>query len=365
MFELTVKHALGSYQVHGDRGALDRVGRYARAALPDARRAFVVTDEQVRPLYLKPVIASLREAGFEVTWGAVPGGEDAKTALHLEALYRAFAAAKLSRADVIVALGGGTLSDLAGFAAATFKRGVPWVVVPTTLLAQLDACVGGKVGVDFDGLKNQVGAFYHPAAVVVDGALLATLPAKHISAGLAEGVKYALLSGPEFMSYLEEHAAALLKGGAELDFVVAEALAFKAAVVSADERDQGRRHLLNLGHTFGHAFESVSRFTLHHGEAVAVGLVYTALLAELRGAMSTEDVIRVAALLRRFNLPTHLPSLQLRGIVEAMVADKKVEGEEVFMAVPRKPGNVIVEPVLIRTLAELLPQIHQLARQME
>jgi 3-dehydroquinate synthase len=364
MFELTVKHAGGAYRVYGERGALSRAGGFIRAALPDARRAFLVTDEHVKPLWLKPLAQATAEAGFEVAWGAIPGGEESKDALHLEGLYQAFAAARVTRADVVVALGGGSLSDVAGFAAATFKRGIPWAVVPTTLLAQLDACVGGKVGVDFAGLKNQIGAFYQPAAVVVDGGLLATLPAKHISAGLAEAVKYGLLAGPSLFDFLETNAAALVHAGEELDAVVERGLTYKTAVVSADERDYGQRHLLNLGHTFGHAFESVSRFTLHHGEAVAVGLLYTCLLAELRGVMATEDVIRVATLLRQFGLPTHLPSLRLPGIMEALAADKKLEGDDIYMAIPRAPGNVVVEPIAFESVVALLPQIHHLARSM-
>ncbi len=364
MFEIEVKCNVGSYRVHGERGGVARAGRLIRAALAEARRAVVVTDEQVRPLYLKPLAASLGDGGFAVTATAVPAGEEAKSAEHLGELYRAFAGAHVTRADVVVALGGGAVSDVAGFAAATFKRGIPWAVIPTTLLSQLDACVGGKVGVDFDGVKNLVGAFYQPAAVVVDGEFLATLPRRHLSAGLAEAVKYGLLAGEELFSFLEDNAPAVLAAGEELDFVVERSLAYKAQVVAADERDRGERHLLNLGHTFGHAFESASRFTLHHGEAVAVGLVYTVLLAELWGAMATEDVIRVVALLRRFGLPTFLPVLKAEAVVAALAADKKVAGDDVYMALPHAPGKVIVEPLPLAAVAKLLPQVHRLARRM-
>ncbi len=365
MFEIKVKYGGGVYTVHGERGGLARAGKILRAALPAARRAYVVTDEHVRPLYLKALAASLADGAFEVAAASLPAGEEAKTVGHLGNLYREFAAAGLTRADAVVALGGGSVSDVAGFAAATFKRGVPWAVVPTTLLSQVDACLGGKVGVDFEGVKNQVGTFYQPAAVVVDGELLTTLPAKSMSSGLAEAVKYGMLLGEDFFAYLEANITPLLRGGPELDVVVEKGLAYKAGVVAADERDVDQRHLLNLGHTFGHAFESSSRFGLPHGEAVAIGLAYTALLAELRGAMKTEDVIRVARLLSRFNLPTHLPSLQLDRILGAIAADKKIEGGAVYMAVPHGLGAVIVEPVPLRALAQFLPQIHALARSMK
>jgi len=365
MFEIKVKYPGGSYLVHGERGGLARAGKLLREAVPGARRAYVVTDEHVRPLYLKPLAASLADGGFVVAAAAVPAGEEAKNVGQLGYLYREFMREGLTRADAVVALGGGSVSDLAGFAAATYKRGLPWAVVPTTLLAQLDASVGGKVAVDFEGVKNQVGTFHQPALVVADGELLATLPAKTLSAGMAEAVKYGLLIGGDFFSFLEANAGALLAARPALDEVVEKGLAYKAAVVAADERDQGERHLLNLGHTFGHAFESSSRFGLNHGEAVAVGLVYTCLLAELRGAMSTENVIRVANLLRTFNLPTYLPALPLERVLAALVADKKLDGDDVYMAIPHAPGTVIVEPVALRSLGQLLPQLHALARSMK
>lgn len=365
MYEIKIRHAHGTYAVHGERGGLGRAGALIRAALPEARRAFVVTDEHIRSLYLKPLAASLANAAFEVSSAILTPGEEAKNTLHLSLLYRAMLEGKVNRSDVVVALGGGSLSDVTGFAAATFKRGVPWAVVPTTLLAQVDAAVGGKVGVDFDGVKNQVGTFYQPAEVVVDGDLLATLPAKQLAAGMAETVKYAVLTGPDFFADLENNLAIILRAGPELDGVVERALRLKGEVISSDERDVGRRHLLNLGHTFGHAFEAVSRFTLSHGEGVAIGLVYTCLLAELLGLMATEEVIRVAALLRRCNLPICLPSLYIGRVIEAIKADKKITGQDIYMAVPHGIGKVLVDPIPLATLSQLLPQIHHLARQMK
>lgn len=364
MYDIEVKHAGASYRVHGERGALARAGSLLREAAPDARRTFIVTDEHVRPLYLKALAPALERAGFAVRSAAVPAGDDAKSLAQLADLYRDFTAAVVSRSDVVVAFGGGSVCDVAGFAAATFKRGVPWAVVPTTLLAQLELCLGGDVGIDVDNLKNQVGTFHQPRAVIVDAELLATLPAKHLSAGLAEAVKYAVLGGEEAFAYLENNAPLLLRASVELDAVVERGLRYKASVLASRERGPGEYHLLELGRTLGRAFESASRFALNHGEALAVGLIYTALLSELRGEIATEAVIRVAALLRRFNLPTYLPTLNLDKTLEALVAGKPTAGGEIYVAMPRDIGQVIVEPVAVRTVAELLPQIHRLARSM-
>jgi len=353
-----------SPRAHGERGALARAGNILRAAAPDARRAVVVTDEHVKPLYLKALAPALERAGFAVRSATVAAGDEAKNFAQLADLYREFAAVVVSRSDVVVALGGGSVCDVAGFAAATFKSGVPWAVVPTTLLAQIDLCLGGDVGVDVDGLKNQGGTFHQPTAVIVDGELLAPLPAKHLSAGVAEAVKYAVLGGEEAFAYLEDNAPLVMRAGAELDVVVERGLRYKASVLASSERERGESHLLNLGRTLGRAFESASRFALSHGEALAVGLVYTALLAELRGEIATEAVIRVAALLRRFNLPTYLPTLNLDKTLEALVAGKPTAGGEIYVAMPRDIGQVVVEPVAVRAVAELLPQIHRLARSM-
>jgi 3-dehydroquinate synthase len=364
MFEISVKHRGGIYRVHGERGALARTGRIIKNAAPETRRAVVVTDEHIRPLYLKALVPSLHDAGLEIAAVTVEAGEEAKTVEQLTGLYREFAAAGITSSDVVVAFGGGSVGDVAGFAAATFKYGVPWVIVPTTLQAQLDSCIGGKVGVDFGGVKNQVGTFYQPLAVVVDGELLATLPGKHVSAGLAEAVKYAVLGGEDFFSLLEDNAASLLRAGPPLDVVIESGLTYKAGAIGTDEPDRRERHLLNLGRTLGGAFERARRFSLPRGEAEAIGLVYTALLSELRGELATETVIRLATLLRRFNLPTYLPTMNLEKTLAALVADRKVEGGEIYMAMPRGIGRVIVEPVPVRAIAELLPQIHHLARSM-
>jgi 3-dehydroquinate synthase len=364
MFDIEVRYCGAAYRVHGERGALARAGNVLRAAAPGARRAVVVTDEHIRPLYLKALAPALERAGFAVRSTTVPAGDEAKNFAQLAELYREFAAGVVSRSDVVVALGGGSVCDVAGFAAATFKRGVPWAVVPTTLLAQIDLCLGGDVGVDVDGLKNQVGTFHQPTAVIVDGELLATLPVKHLSAGLAEAVKYAVLGGEETLAYLENNAPLFLRASAELDVVVERGLRYKASVLATGERERGESHLLNLGRTLGRAFESASRFALGHGEALAVGLVYTGLLSELRGEIATEAVIRVAALLRRFNLPTYLPTLNLDKTLEALVVGKPTAGGEIYLAMPRDIGRVVVEPVAIRAVAELLPQIHRLARSM-
>jgi 3-dehydroquinate synthase len=364
VFEIKVEHRDGVYIAHGERGALARTGKLLRGALPEARRALTVTDERIRPLYLKSLLQALVAADFEVGEVTTEAGEVAKNEQHLAGLYRAFAQARIHAGDVVVALGGGSVLDVSGFAAATFKKGVPWAAVPTTVLSQIDLCLGGDVGVDFEGAKNQVGTFHHPSAVVIDGELLATLPGKDLAAGLAEAAKYALLEGEDFFGYLEDNAAGLLRAGPALDAVVERGLSYKAAVLSAGKDTRRERRLLRLGHTLGHAFEAATRYALPHGEAVAVGLVYTALLSELRGELATEVVIRLVALLRRFHLPTHLPALHLDKILAALVPDGGTVDGDVYVAMPRAVGQTIVEPVPLRAVAELLPQVHRLARSM-
>jgi 3-dehydroquinate synthase len=364
MFELEVKHVGVSYRVHGEAGALARAGKLFRDARPEARRAFVVTDEHLHPLYLKPLAATLAEAGLAVAAAAVPPDAEAASEASLGSLYRDFAAGSLTSSDLVVALGGSRVVAVAGFAAATFKYGVPWAVVPTTLRCQLEGCLGGRVGVDFDGAPGQVGTYHPPSVVVVDGEFLATLPAKYVAGGLAEAVKYALLDGEDFFKFMEDNAPALARAGETLDAVVERGLTYKASALARQEGERRENYLLNLGYALGRAFERAGRFALAPGEALALGLVYTALFAELRGECATETVIRLATLLRRFNLPTHLPTINLEKTLEALIADRQVAGGEIYLAVPRAVGEVMVEPIALQNLAELLPQIHRLARSM-
>ena len=329
------------YPIHIAEGALARAGRLARAAGIAPGPCAIVTDARVARLYGRKLRRALASAGFRVAvFVAVPPGERSKTVARTEALYAAFARAGLERGRPVFALGGGVVGDLAGFAAATWLRGVPLVMVPTSLLAQVDSSVGGKVGVDLPAGKNLVGAFHQPRVVVIDPAVLDTLPARHVRAGLAEAAKVGFALDRPLVALLERHAATLRAGGPRarraLSQVIARAVKAKARVVSSDERDQGRRQLLNYGHTVAHALESLGGYrTWIHGEAVALGMAVAARIAVRQELLSLRVADRQARLLRALGLPRPeraLAGVSARKLLRAMRLDKKrISGEQRFV----------------------------------
>ena len=273
---VAVPVALGerSYEVLVGPGLIAEAGTRLIAAL-DARRVAIVTDENVAALHLAPLRASLKQAGLSVVEIILPAGEGTKCFAELERLLDQLLAARIERRDVVLALGGGVMGDLAGFAASILRRGVVFVQVPTTLLAQVDSSVGGKTGINTGHGKNLVGAFHQPRLVLADTSALDTLPARELRAGYAEVVKYGLIGDAPFFDWLEVNGAAVLAGDpAARAHAVVTSVASKAGVVSRDERETGERALLNLGHTFGHALEAATGFSdrLLHGEGVAIGL---------------------------------------------------------------------------------------------
>lgn len=307
-------------------GVLAAVGSFTRLTT-GARRAAVVSDANVAALYGARALASLARAGVEAALVVVPAGEASKRAVHLERLWEHFAALRLERGAAVVALGGGVVGDLAGFAAATWLRGVPWVCVPTSLLAQVDSSVGGKTALDLAGGKNLVGAFHQPAGVLVDPVTLATLPARERRAGLAEVVKVGMAVDAALFRWAERHAAALAAGSpAALAVAVARAVRAKARVVMRDERERedGGRSALNLGHTLGHALEAARGYRrVRHGEAVAVGLRVAASLSVRVAGLPPAGRARLAALLDHLGLPRRMPPTPLAALLEAMARDKK------------------------------------------
>ena len=322
-------------------GALGRLG-----ALPwpeTARRAALVVDSTVAGLHAAPVVTALRGAGLEVELFELPAGEEAKTLRTLEGLYRGFAALPLNRGDVVVALGGGVVGDLAGFAAATWNRGVAVVQVPTTLLAQVDAAVGGKTGVNLPEGKNLVGAFHQPLAVVADTATLATLPGRELRAGLGEVVKYGFIADVAVLDLLEQRAEEVLAGDeALLAELVRRSIAVKAAVVAGDEREAGRRALLNYGHTIGHAIESLTGYGIYrHGEAVGLGMVAAARLGERLGVSEAGLAARTVAVLELLGLPTGGVALDPGQVWAVLARDKKVSAGVRFVLC-RRPGDALV-----------------------
>ncbi|AJE02906.1 3-dehydroquinate synthase [Geobacter pickeringii] len=313
-----------SYDIHVGSEILDGVGAVCRD-LGLGRNAAVVTNTTVGPLYYDRVAASLTTAGFAPHRIDIPDGEGYKNSEILNGVYDELIRAGLTRDAFIVALGGGVVGDLAGFAAATYLRGVPFVQVPTTLLAQVDSSVGGKTGINHPRGKNLIGAFYQPRGVVIDVDTLATLPEREYLGGMAEVVKYGAVLDQEFFAFLEENAARLLGREREvLVRVIGRSVALKASVVEEDEREAGLRAVLNYGHTLGHAVETLTGYARFlHGEAVAIGMVQAATVAERRGLCSEEDAGRIVALIRTLGLPTELPEFPAAAYREALLRDKK------------------------------------------
>jgi len=319
----TVDVALGarSYPIWIGAGLLADAARW-RAAIR-GRHVLVVTNETIAPLYLARVQAGL--AGLDHAALVLPDGESHKTLANTAAVFEALAALGASRDATILALGGGVIGDLAGFAAACWMRGIDFVQLPTTLLAMVDSSVGGKTGVNLAAGKNLVGAFHQPRAVVIDSDTLATLPAREYRAGLAEVVKYGAIGDAAFFTWLEAHAAALAARDADaLIEAIAVSCRHKAGVVARDEHEQGERALLNFGHTFAHALETQTGYgTLLHGEAVAIGMVLAATLSADLGRAPRADAERLAALLGALDLPVAPPACDAQRLLALMRLDKK------------------------------------------
>ncbi|MCP8938695.1 3-dehydroquinate synthase [Alsobacter sp. SYSU M60028] len=329
----TVHVPLGdrAYDIVIGPGVLHDAGRRIAAVAPGAACA-IVTDENVARVHLPALSASLAAAGVRATPVVVPPGEASKSYAMFETVCDAIIAARMERGDLVVALGGGVVGDLAGFAAASVRRGMRFVQIPTSLLAQVDSSVGGKTGINSPHGKNLVGAFHQPRLVLADTAALDTLPPREFRAGYAEVAKYGLIDDPAFFAWLEENHRAVFAGGAARVAAIRASCAAKAAVVVRDEREDGDRALLNLGHTFAHAFERITRYDgarLVHGEAVAIGLVCAFAFSARLGLASGQDASRVAGHLRTVGLPTAIRDIPgwdagAAAILDAMAQDKKV-----------------------------------------
>ena len=325
MSTTTLRVELGSraYPIHIGAELLGDARLYAPHVA--GRRAAVVTNETVAPLYAARVEAALAAAGAQPMRVVLPDGEAFKDWQHLDRIFAALLEAQADRRTVLVAVGGGVVGDMAGFAAAAYQRGITHLQVPTTLLAQVDSSVGGKTAINHPLGKNMIGAFHQPAAVIADTATLATLPPREYAAGLAEVVKYGAIGDLDFLAWIEREAAALLRreSGA-LTHAIRRSCELKAQIVAADEREAGVRALLNFGHTFGHAIEAGAGYgTWLHGEAVAAGMVMAAELSGLMGHLKNNEVSRVRDLIRRGGLPIKGPALAAERLIELMGLDKK------------------------------------------
>jgi 3-dehydroquinate synthase len=342
----TIRVALGerSYDIQIGRGTLAAAGPFVGDRLP-ANHAVVIADSGVRTPHAAAVMQSLAASGIRSELVEVAAGEVSKSVAQAERLWNKLVELKADRKSVVVAVGGGVVGDLAGFVAATFARGLSFVQIPTTLLAHVDSSVGGKVGVNLPAAKNIVGAFWQPAGVLIDLDTLGTLPAREYRSGLAEVVKYGVILDADFFAYLEAHVAELnARDPAVLEHVVARSCRLKADVVERDEREEtGLRAVLNYGHTFCHAIETVSGYgTYLHGEAVAIGMVCASRLAERMGRIRADLTVRQASLLAALGLPITVEKLDHDDLLAAMQRDKKTEHGQLRFVLPSRLGCVEV-----------------------
>jgi len=353
---LPVSHPDGRYDIHIGDGTLEHIGGVMRAGgVPEGSRVAVVSNPVVAPLYAARVKASLRSAGLEPFVCSIPDGElFGKTLAVVAALYDQFLAGGLDRSDTVLALGGGVTGDVAGLAAATFMRGVRFVQAPTTLLAMVDASVGGKTGVDLPQGKNLVGAWKSPWLVMIDPETLLTLPAEELRSGLAEVIKHGVIGDPELFAELERGEGDSRMRTARHAERIMRALRVKIAVVEDDPFEQGRRAVLNLGHTVGHALEQLSHYALRHGEAVAIGLVAAARIAVELGRAEAALPGRLERALSAHGLPVRCPPVEVDAILSAIAYDKKKQGHALRWVLPRALGDVEittdVPPQVVRSV---------------
>ena len=351
-----------AYDIVIGRGVLASLGERVARLRPGARTA-VVTDRNVAKHWLEPAEASLAASGIPTSRIVVEEGEISKTYAGLEKVSEALIAAKIERNDLVIALGGGVVGDLAGFAAAILRRGVDFVQVPTSLLAQVDSSVGGKTGINSPQGKNLLGAFHQPVLVIADTAVLDTLSPRQFRAGYAEVAKYGVLGDEAFFSWLEKNHADIVKGGSAREHAIATSCRAKAGVVSRDERETGERALLNLGHTFGHALEAATGFSdrLFHGEGVAIGMTLAAQFSAKLGMIGEQDAARVERHLIEAGLPTRLQDIAgfaQEGLADAdalmalMAQDKKVKRGKLTFILLEAVGRAViakdVEPAPVR-----------------
>ena len=359
MRTLSVNLGSRSYPIHIGAG-----NRTQADLIPDPLlkgKAVVITNETIAPLYLAGVVAALRVRGADCLPIVLPDGEAYKSGETLNKIFDVLLSNRCERKTPLIALGGGVIGDLTGFAAATYQRGVPFVQIPTTLLAQVDSAVGGKTAINHPLGKNMIGAFYQPQVVIADMDTLCTLPPRELAAGLAEVIKYGFIRDPEFLDWLEKNIDRLNALEPEaLAFAVERSCQNKADVVANDERETGERALLNFGHTFGHAIEAGMGFGAWlHGEAVAAGMVMAARFSEKLGLIGKADVQRVVEILLRAKLPVAAPGLGVDRYLDLMGHDKKVEGGKIKFILLRKPGEAFIcDQYDMAALSDVLTGVH-------
>lgn len=337
---VTVRLGERAYPIHIGPGVLARAGELITAAAGGS--GFVITHPAIARLHASALAAALRPFSHETI--LVPAGERQKSLRRASALWGELVSRRADRRSVLIAFGGGVIGDLTGFVAATYMRGVPYVQIPTSLVAQVDSSVGGKVAINHSKVKNLIGAFYQPRLVIADVSLLRTLPARDYRQGLAEAVKTALIADAAFFAWFEQNARAVSRrDDAALAHIVRRCCEIKSDVVSADERESGRRAVLNFGHTVGHALESLTGYgRLRHGEAVSIGMSVAARLSERLGMLSEGKRRRLEKLLSGFRLPISVPPIPASAILDAMRSDKKALAGSPRFVLPSEIGRVEV-----------------------
>jgi 3-dehydroquinate synthase len=341
MRELKVELGKNSYPILIGEGLLEQPGLYERFI--DTRQVMIVTNNTIAPLYLDRLTQSLGDRKVEQV--IIPDGEEYKTLETMNLIITRLLQKKFNRTCCLMALGGGVVGDITGFAAACYQRGVNYIQVPTTILAQVDSSVGGKTAVNHNLGKNMIGAFYQPRAVITDISVLTTLNDREIQAGLAEVIKYGLIRDPEFFSWLEQNINRVLeRDGDALVYAIETSCKNKAAVVAMDEREAGVRALLNLGHTFGHAIETGLEYKHWlHGEAVALGMLMAADLSLRHDWLSVDDVKKITGIFKATNLPQKLPDkIDKKVMLELMTVDKKTRNGQMHLVLLKKIGNAFV-----------------------
>ena len=355
MKKVKVQLGTNSYNIHIGSGLLPQAGDKLKE-MGVRGKLVIITDPAVKSLYGNTLKLSLTDSGFQVLVLEVPEGEEQKSLETAGRLYHELTGFYAERTTPIVALGGGVIGDLAGFVAATYLRGVPLIQIPTTLLAQVDSSIGGKVAVNHGQLKNKIGAFYQPRLVISDISTLRTLPTKVLIDGLAEVIKSAVIGDKELFAFLEKELDKVksLDDGA-LEEIVFQSASIKTEIVEKDEKDLGLRSILNYGHTVGHAIESASDFKVEHGEAVAIGMLAAARISSKLGILDKNELIRLKSVINRAGLPTQMPNLEVEKLIQAMEHDKKVLRGKIRFVLPESIGSVfITDEVSLSLVKEVL-----------
>lgn len=352
MKKVKIRLGSNSYEIHIGSGILEQTGQQL------SKQGFggslvIITNPTVQRLYGDALKQNLSREGFKVATLEVPDGEEQKSLEVTGRIYQELTDSYAERTTPILALGGGVIGDLAGFVAATYLRGVPLIQVPTTLLAQVDSSIGGKVAIDHGHLKNKIGAFYQPRLVISDIATLKTVDSRILSDGLAEVIKYAAIRDRGLLGYIENNLDRIksLDAGA-LEEIVFRSTEIKAEIVEKDEKDSGIRAILNYGHTVGHAIESVSDFKVEHGAAVALGMIAAAKISNEMGILDKSELLRLNSLIQRVGLPTAMPELDLDEIIEAIKHDKKVLGGKTRFILLKSLGSAFVTDTVDLSLAK-------------